>query len=110
MPQQNIGTTGVELFPRSPYRRSMMFHNKSVNNIYIDVIPFGGIKTTNAGIIIPAGSARWFNWWEDGERDICDAWSAIADGADSTLVYHQFIGSIPTIELVKALQKTGVVP
>lgn len=110
MPQTNIGTTPTRLFNRSPYRRSVYFHNKSANIIYIDTGEAGGLTTANAGIILPAGSSRWYNWWEDGEREMTDAWSAIADGADSTLVYKEFSGTIKTVELVEKLQAAEVKP
>ena len=109
MPQQTITTTGAEVLPRNPYRRSIIFNNPSVNIIYVETMPPGGITTSNAGIRMPGGATRTFSWLDDGPDVIVDQWSAISDTGSNTLVFREQISTgLTTKQLEEALAEKGL--
>ena len=105
MPQSTITTTASRVVLPNPYRRSLIFHNSSSNVLFLDSGEPGGLTTSNAGIRIPGGGNRTLNYLEDGEFEIVQAWSAVADTGSNTLVWKEFSGrGIATSNLLGALQ------
>ena len=109
MPQETVTTTGIEILPRNPYRRSAIFTNPTTNIIFIDTIPPNGITTTNAGMRLPGGGSRTISWLDDGPDSVVDQWSAIANTGSNTLVFREFVSTgITTKELEKSLAEKGL--
>mgnify|MGYP001576237315 CR=1 FL=1 len=90
MPQTTVTTDSVLIARRNPYRRSLIFHNRSVNIIFVNRGGPSGLTTANAGVRIPAGATRTFDWLHDGADALADEWSAISDTGSNTLDWDEY--------------------
>ena len=92
MPQQTITTTPAQVLPKNPYRKSIIFHNASLNVIFIEPVKPGGLTTGNASIRIPANSTRTVDWFTDGVDTLTREWSAISDTGSNVLEFREQVG------------------
>lgn len=100
MSQKTLSTTGQLVLERNPYRRSIIFHNKSIQTIWLERSQAAGITTTNASIRLPEGAVVSFNWLQDGADAVVDQWAAIAESSTPTLIITEFVGrNILTTEM-----------
>jgi hypothetical protein len=100
LPQQTITTSSAQVLTQNPYRRSIVFFNNSVNTIYVDSLRPEGLTTANASVLVPANSSRFVNWFDDGEKEVTQEWSAISNTGSNVLVFKDFSGvGIPTAQL-----------
>jgi hypothetical protein len=103
---ETVTTAGVKVLERNAYRRSIVFHNKSAETIWLETMEPNGISIANAGIRIPEGGVISFNWQQDGAQTVVDTWSAISESGSPVLVVREQNGlGLPTVELEKNLGK-----
>ncbi len=92
MPQKTVATSGVQLLPRNPFRKSLVFiHIGTANVVYFDNMAPGTITTSNAGLRTSAGGAIALSVLEDGPEQVQDEWSAIGDAGSQTILVYETV-------------------
>lgn len=106
MPQLTIATTGIRILRRNPQRKSFSFqHVGTANNIFLDTVQPTAISSTTASLRLVAGQAFVANVIDDGEEQVQDEWSAIADaGSQTLLVFETFAKEEKEFTIKKLIQ------
>lgn len=110
MGQKTLSTSGLEILPRNPFRRSFIFHNPSTITIWLERSTPDGISITNSSVRLPEGAVVSVNWLQDGSDAVVDQWSAIAESGTPILVITEFVGrnrKTTDMEINYAKESTG---
>jgi len=97
--QFTVSTTGVDVLPANPFRKSIAFqHNGTANKIYIDTTSGVSISTGSAQLVMGASGTLFFNINDDGVETVTSQWSAIADSGSQTLLVRETVSKFPVTD------------